>query len=372
VRFTATDVTDFAFAASPDFRTTTAQAAGAEVVLYYMPEHEGLVGEYMAAATGSLEAFSDWYGPYPHPRLTVVDVPQTAQGAGGMEYPTLITGGTIGLPPDSGAVSLVTAHEVGHQWWPMQTATNEGREPWLDEGLTEYSSTRYLAEADRGLEFGPAAISAANYARSSYATDPVVPANLSAWEYDGNYGVAVYNKPAVGLWTLENVVGTEAMRDAMADYLEAYRFKHPTASDFRRSLETSLNKDLAWFFDDFIAGTGVIDYAVAGIETTATGSTVTLQRQGEVRAPVDVQVTRASGVQETEVWDGATETTSLSFDATDPVVMVEIDPEQKLVAELDVLDNGRTAGAQVVPALTLGGRLSFWLQTLLNMLGLMG
>ena len=58
-----------------------------------------------SAATGraqkvkaSLEAFSAWYGPYPHPRLTVVDVPDDAGGAGGMEYPTLITGGTLGVP----------------------------------------------------------------------------------------------------------------------------------------------------------------------------------------------------------------------------------------------------------------------------------
>jgi hypothetical protein len=56
-----------------------------------------------------------------------------------MEYPTLITGGTLGVAGGVGFVSLVASHEVAHQWWPMQTATNEAREPWLDEGLTEYS-----------------------------------------------------------------------------------------------------------------------------------------------------------------------------------------------------------------------------------------
>ncbi len=146
LRFTATGVTDFAFAASPDFLTRSAQAGATEVVLYYLPEHQSVVGEYLDTAVGALLAFGEWYGPYPHPRLTVVDVPDNAGGAGGMEYPTLITGGTIGAPAGAGFVGLVVAHEAGHQWWPMQTATNEGREPWLDEGLTEYSGTRYLLE----------------------------------------------------------------------------------------------------------------------------------------------------------------------------------------------------------------------------------
>src|SRR5258706_1016522 len=159
LRFTATGVTDFAFAASPDFLTRSARAGDAEVVLYYLPEHEASVAEYMDTAVGALQAYSDWYGAYPHPRLTVVDVPDDAGGAGGMEYPTLVTGGTVGAPPGAGFVALVVAHEIGHQWWPMQTATNEGREPWLDEGLTEYSGMRYLLESGRTLGLGDLRIS---------------------------------------------------------------------------------------------------------------------------------------------------------------------------------------------------------------------
>jgi hypothetical protein len=302
----------------------------------------------------------------------VVDVPDNAQGAGGMEYPTLVTGGTAGLPAGSGGVALVTSHEIGHQWWPMQTATNEAREPWLDEGLTEYSGIRYMAEANRNLQLGPASVSSADFDRLSYSAAPNAPSNLPAWEYNGAYGSAVYNKTAVGLWTLENVVGTERFRRAMADYLRAYRFKHPVAADFRQSMEASLGGDLGWFFDDYIAGSGVIDYAVDRIETTNASSTVTIGRQGAVPAPVDVLITRASGAQETQQWEGATPTTSFGVDAADPITRVEIDPQHKLVAELDVLDNSRTAQAQIVPTLTLGARLTFWLQTLLNTFGLVG
>src|SRR5690606_35186861 len=101
----------FAFAASPDFQTETVDVDGTEVVLFYLPEHESVVSDYLASASESLRYFNDWFGKYPHPRLTIVDVPNDASGAGGMEYPTLVTVGTFGLTKNSGFVPMVTAHE---------------------------------------------------------------------------------------------------------------------------------------------------------------------------------------------------------------------------------------------------------------------
>ncbi len=372
-RFTARSVTDFAFAASPDFRVHEGKAGNVDVALYLLPEHEELLGEYMSSATGSLTAFSNWFGAYPHERFTVVDVPDNASGAGGMEYPMLVTGGGAGLPTNAGGIAMVVAHETAHQWWPMQTATHEGREPWLDEGLTEYSGIRYLIEAGRRIGVGPASVGPADLDRTQYAVSRNQPANLPAWEYgDAAYGAAVYSKPSLGLLMLENVVGTEPFRRAMAAYLEAYRWKHPTAADFRASVEQSLDQDLGWFFDDYLAGPGVVDYAVSGIEQTAAGSTVRLSREGAVRVPVEVEVTLASGAKRAEVWDGRAESTTLTFPAADPVVRVVIDPMRELAAELDVLDNAAATRVQAGPALTVGGRLAFWTQVIVQMLGLWG
>jgi aminopeptidase N len=342
VRYTAADVTDFAFAASPDFKTETGKAGDAEVVLYYLPEHQSAVTEYMDAATGALQAYSEWYGVYPHPRLTVVDVPESAADAGGMEYPTLITGGSFGAPPGSGILALVVVHEVGHQWWPMQTATNEAREPWLDEGITEYSGMRYMAETGRAVTSGNVPLDMRTFEHTRY-NQVHWPATLPAWSYPRMYyGSAVYGKTALGLWSLERVVGTTAFRQAMAEYLAEYRFKHPTGADFRRTLERSLG-DQSWFFDDYLNGDGVIAYVAAPIETTASGSVVQVRRAGKVRAPVEIRITLADGAQQIKTWDGRTDETSFTFPASNPVKKVEVDPEDKLKAERDRLNNTRSA-----------------------------
>jgi len=372
LHFTATDVTDFAFAASPDFRTQNARAGDVDVALFYLPEHASVVQEYLDVSVGALEAYSAWYGAYPHPRLTVVDVPDSAGGAGGMEYPTLVTGGSLGLPLP-GAVGLVTSHEIGHQWWPMQTATNEGREPWLDEGLTEYSGIRYMAEAERRIGYGSTGISALALERTQYAAAPDMPATRPAWDYtQAAYGADVYAKTALGLWTLERVVGTARFRQAMADYLARYRFKHPTGADFRSSIEQSLGGDLRWFFDGYLASGSPIDYAVDPIVSRDAGENVTIRRVGQVPAPVDIRITLASGAQQTRQWNGAAERISYTFPSDDPVSQVVADPDHKLVAELNRLDNGVSTRVEVAPALTLGGRLVFWLQAAAQLLGLLG
>jgi len=372
LRFTATSVSDFAFAASPDFLTRDARAGSVDVALFYLPEHAGQVPEYLDVSVGSIEAYSAWYGAYPHPRLTVVDVPESASGAGGMEYPTLVTGGSLGAPLP-GLVGLVTSHEIAHQWWPMQTATHEGREPWLDEGLTEYSGIRYMAAADRRLGYGSLGIGARAQERLQYATAPELPATLPSWEYSQtSYGAAVYGKTAVGLWTLENVVGSERFRRAMAEYLARYRFKHPTATDFRSSIEQSLGGDLGWFFDEYLGTGNAIDYAADPIVQTDAGDSVTIRRIGQVPAPVDIRIVLASGARQERQWDGRQERISYTFPSDDPVSQVVIDPERKLVAELNRLDNGVSARVAAVPAITLGGRLAFVFQALAQLLTMFG
>jgi hypothetical protein len=369
--FTSTNVTDFAFAASPDFLQANTKAGNVDVVLYYLPEHTSAVDEYLTSAAGSLEAYSAWFGAYPHARLTVIDVPDNAGGAGGMEYPTLITGGTIGGPINSGIIGLVTAHEAAHQWWPMQTATNEGYAPWLDEGLTEYSSLRYMLEANHRIGFGDLSINALSYDKMQYSLAPNEPVDRPAWTYDDiGYGGAVYSKTAIGLLMLERIVGTERMHAAMASYLEEYRFAHPTAEDFRGVMERELG-DLSWLFDGFFGGGTTIDYAIHAITTNANESSVTVLREGTLSVPVDITITLASGTQHQRTWDGSDPSITYSFPASDPIVRAEADPERKLVAELDIADNGISAQPETA-AMSLGARLLLLVQLLAQSFGLFG
>ena len=175
VRFTAEPVHDFAWVAGEDFLVKTFRFGGGagaypeeqrrvarllgrlpedlalspvEVTLLLQPEHADLESRHRDAIINALSLMGTWFGPYPFPTLTVVDPDHRGRAAGGMEYPTFITGG-VGLDPASRELSPegVLVHEFGHQIFQGLLASNEFEHAWLDEGFTTYATGRVLMAA---------------------------------------------------------------------------------------------------------------------------------------------------------------------------------------------------------------------------------
>ena len=158
LRFSSANVTDYAFAASPDFETRTARSGDVEIAVFTLPEHAAAAPIYVDTAVRSLELFGGWFGAYPWPRLTVVDVPDNANGAGGMEYPTLVTGGLLGLPAGSGFVPYV---DFARDRAPMVADANRyqrrpravaGRGPDRIYGYALHDRNRHAGRLRRGLD----------------------------------------------------------------------------------------------------------------------------------------------------------------------------------------------------------------------------
>ena len=102
-----------------------------------MERHEKILKE-------SLEYFERWYGPYPYKTITLVD-PEPGSAAGGMEYPTFITGESSWFMPSGLHLpELVVEHEFGHQYWYGMVATNEFEDAWMDEGINSYTEVKVL------------------------------------------------------------------------------------------------------------------------------------------------------------------------------------------------------------------------------------
>ena len=123
-----------------------------EVVLLLQPEHADQEERHFEAARVALALYGTWLGPYPYPRLTIVDPPHGAP-VGGMEYPTLVTAGTsIGAPTAARRPEHIVVHEIGHQWFMNLLASNEAEESWLDEGMNSWFTARAMH-----IAWGPAA-----------------------------------------------------------------------------------------------------------------------------------------------------------------------------------------------------------------------
>ncbi len=119
-----------------------------------------------------MQKYDEWYGPYPYKQITLID-PEPDSAVGGMEYPTLITGGADWWEPSwyHFGLEVTVAHEFGHQYWYGMVASNEFEEPWLDEGINSYSESKVV-----GSLFGQntSAAERAHFVRQRYRTPTVV------------------------------------------------------------------------------------------------------------------------------------------------------------------------------------------------------
>ncbi|MBI3949095.1 MAG: M1 family metallopeptidase [Acidobacteria bacterium] len=276
-----------------------------KVILLIQPEHEDQVDRHFRAAFAAIKYYGLWYGRYPYKTLTVVDPPRGASGAGGMEYPTLITAGTDWWAPRRVlSPEGVTVHEFGHQYWYGLVANNEFEEAWLDEGFNSYSTSRVLEVAygpnhfyerffdipvpgRRWLEVdlpefpfsGVEPIPLGTYwqyipihewqRRWSRYIANARPDLLrhSAWEYltSDSYRTNAYDKPMLLLHTLENYLGRDLMARVMRTYFQRYRYRHPTTQDFIDTVNEITGLDLGWYFNEMFSADGVVDYAVTNI-----------------------------------------------------------------------------------------------------------
>ncbi|QXD16878.1 M1 family metallopeptidase [Rhodocaloribacter litoris] len=360
--YRAEDVHDFAWTASPDFLEFTDTWRHVQLRLLIQPHHAGQVQRHFDAAKAALERFDAWVGEYPYTTLTLVD---GIGGSNGMEYPTLITcGTTYMLPSWLRLVEVVTVHEFGHQYFYGMLASNEAEEAWLDEGINSYMEARIMDEA-----YGPGAVidlpflkvSDAGMQRLMYTKNAPGRGAIytRSWEYafPGDYSKASYAKPATVLFTLENYLGWERMQEVLRTYYARWRFRHPTTRDFIAVVEEVAGEDMDWFFEPYVYGTAVVDYAVASIGSRRTDppggaadtaetwyrNEVTLERRRDGTFPQTLYVRFSDGTEETVSWDGTAAWERFTFNRPARLVEAFLDPEDHVRLDVNRLDNRRVS-----------------------------
>ncbi len=388
VAYHGDDIHDFAWTASPRYKVKEdgifqGQMGPVQMRILMQPAHWGQVARHEKILKESLEQFESRYGPYPYKAITLVD-PESAE-AGGMEYPTFITGDTSWfMPAGLKLPEVVIEHEFGHQYWYGMVATNEFEDAWMDEGINSYTEVKVL-DAILGkrtsiLNMMGATLGEREVQRLGYISaadlDPIAE---KAYDYYNNnsYGGITYGKTASVLLTLEGIIGEDTMDKAMRAYFMKYRFTHPTKADFLNTIQEVSGRDLKWYFDQAIYGSPVLDYKVLKIESfpvnwyeekkgksredeknTVYRSYVWLQRKGEFVMPAEVEIKFDNGEKIREHWDGVSRWTKFTYEKKAKVESAELDPDHKIQIDRNDFNNSYTAEPNGKPALKL---TNYWL-----------
>lgn len=134
-RYVAEAAPDFALSIGR-FATETRRVNAPNPVDVTVGVHAGVSAtprEYMDKVARALTDFGGRFGAYPWPSYTLAITPNLR---GGIEYPMHVMQGP-------GTLARTTSHEVGHQWFYALVGSNQGRDPWLDEGLASWAEFRF-------------------------------------------------------------------------------------------------------------------------------------------------------------------------------------------------------------------------------------
>jgi aminopeptidase N len=301
-RFHMDNTRDVAFTASrafvwdaakinlPDGKTAVAQSV-------YPPESVGENGwsrstEYMKDA---VERFSKRWYPYPWPNAINVAGPAT-----GMEYPGIVFDG---IDDKAKTLFFISAHEIGHSWFPMIVGSDERRDAWMDEGINTFIDVYESDDFEGGVygpkrdgEYAPSPNGSPADQIAELIKDPEAPVIMSrADTIREKYRHPVtYFKAAFGLTLLrEDILGPERFDKAFRKY---WAFKHPKPSDFFREMESGGGEDLSYFWRGYFLNNWSHDMAVTAVENDpAKGASVTVENRGQLVLPATLRVTYRDG-----------------------------------------------------------------------------
>jgi hypothetical protein len=423
------DVHDFAFTAWDGYAPPLlGEGNGVRVKVLHPPEYAQAGRIALQATIDSLAYFSRTLGPYPYRQVTVVVPPYNAVESGGMEYETFFT--TVGAlgPPFLQAVRFVTVHEFGHGYFMGLLASNEFEEPFLDEGLDELWSARML-EGERVRFSAPGLLGALGLRTPDlryfdlerggtrrFQADPIAGNSWDRWS-TGSYGL-VYSRTALVFHDLEQRLGGETLSRAFAEYYRRWRFRHPSTADLEAALAEAGGETVRAWFRDQVYGRAPIDDRVVSIETKELvpepgtflepdgtrleldepqaeekerrmrkefraahpearesdpgpfpwRSTVEARRYA-AHVPQTVEVRFDGGELRTLQWPAEERWHRWTFEGPERVVSAQLDPEGKVLLDLDKLDDGRTRQSQSAAPVRWTLEFKAWAELLLSMLG---
>ena len=240
--------------------------------------------------------FSNMIGDYPYNSFTLVQSPLSA--GLGMEYPGLAV---IGPTKNARTLENVITHEIAHSWFYGALGFNERRFPFLDEGLSSSYEEREMKYKYPDRKLWEIILKTEKQAKFLHAdklpaealhemqwliparNNSEQPLDLPSTDYDRfNYSQMIYTKASMGFTYLRAYLGDSLFDAGMRDFYRQWRFRHPGPDDLRAVFEQQTQKELGWFFNDFIGTTKRIDYHIVKIDKQQ----LLVKNRGEMASPL--------------------------------------------------------------------------------------
>jgi hypothetical protein len=227
--------------------SATHELTGEDPMLAVETDDSAVLQPLAASAENIAPLLEQWFGTHPLSALTVLD----HEGQAFEDGPLLVA---PAASLSTSAESTALAHSLTHAW--VQTG-----QPWMDEGLAQFVSLLWT-EREKGRDAAVAELQ--DMLQPLALAEPSFDSAAAAQAPDAAPGqpliaatdeVFYRRKAAAVWWMLSGIAGPEPLRQALSAWRTqpvSHASPQAQAMAFEKLLERTSNKDLAWFFNDWV------------------------------------------------------------------------------------------------------------------------
>ncbi|MCX6569242.1 MAG: M1 family aminopeptidase [Candidatus Aminicenantes bacterium] len=231
-------------------------------------------------AADILDFYDQAFGPFPYEKLGIVLRSWPAYG--GHSPASFVVLNEVPWHGDTGFRPLVDtpvdlsqwegyflAHEIAHQWWGQGVSFESYKDQWLSEGLSQFAAASYLRRKYGENSFAAVLRKFARWTEKKSFRGPIIMGSrLSYYDFEA-YQAIVYNKAALALFMLQDLIGKESFDAGLRAFFEMYKFRAARTGQFIAAMEAASGQDLKEFFKGWF-----FSYELPEVQTTWTETPV--------------------------------------------------------------------------------------------------
>lgn len=204
----------------------------------FTPTSQNMLEETSALAADAYVYFEEKIGDNPFEELDIIG------NDGYMEYPNVIE-----VAADEESQESVLVHEIAHQWFYYLVTNDPYYESWLDEGLTEFSSSLFTSDRYDDDEFG---FWGASSAEQYYRPEKYVNLPLSKFSNETYYSTIYGKVPMVLKEYFDENGGRESALAFLSAYYAEFQFKQVNTEQFKTFFEEYFEEDQSKFLNRWL------------------------------------------------------------------------------------------------------------------------
>lgn len=311
------------------FVTDRAATVTDDMLIAAVTDHYDAVPQYASGATLVKPLLTEWLGPAPLTQLTILD-------HAGQPFED---GAFLVLPmraSKAAALAPSLAHTLAHAWFHSSRS-------WLDEGVAQFMSLLWTEQSEgreaviQSLEQGANTLALAEPEIQRDRDSVQVGQSLAprvADQAGASDEVYLRTKAAAVLWMLRSIAGDDALKQALVIYRKDVK-QDADPLGFELMVERFAQKDLRWFFDDWVyRDRGLPDLSIVNVTPRElppqggkpAGWLVAVEVRNDGDAMAEVPVTVRSGTltatERLRVAGRSSASTRILFEGTPEEVLV--------------------------------------------------